>query len=76
MKAILVKKDMDKMNKGEYMPYSRKNGTIGIIYCCPQCGEASGGTDNHILNVETKSCKPSLVHICGWHKTLDNGNYI
>jgi len=76
LKGNLVNKDTDSMVKGDYMPFERSDGTVGIIYCCPQCGEVSAGTDNHILNMETESCKHSLVHKCGFHKTLTNGNFI
>ena len=50
--------------------------SYGIIYCCPECGKTSAGTDNHMFDMNTNSCKPSLVHECGFHKTLTNGEYV
>ncbi len=67
--------DTSQFIKGDFACFKRSNGTRGIIYCCPQCGKVSAGTDKHIFNGITMSCTPSLVHECGWHKTLTNGEY-
>lgn len=59
--------------KGKYQPFKRSDGTYGITYCCPSCGEISAGTDNHIFNWGTHSVTPSIVHKCGFHGWLKDG---
>ncbi len=63
------------MDKGDFSTFKRGDGTHGIIYCCPTCGGVSAGTDKHNFDEKTLSCKPSLIHKCGFHKTLTNGVY-
>ena len=55
---------------------------IGLIWCCPQCGQATATArgSKHIYNPETKSLTPSIVHSiklggCGYHGFLTNGKF-
>lgn len=67
---------VDDLTLGQYSVYVRKDGTHGIIYCCIQCGKASSGTDKHKFDFETHSVQPSIVHECGWHGHLKNGELV
>lgn len=76
--------------KQELMPYELKkgecivvdyndNGRLGLIMCCPRCGETSASKDQkHTFNRETFSYTPSIIHDvelggCGYHGYLTNG---
>lgn len=76
MEAIRIDSGKDVSRPGEYSVFSRADKSRGIIYCCPQCGEVSAGTDKHRYNGETESLTPSIVHACGWHGWLRNGKFV
>lgn len=46
----------------------------GIIMVCPKCGEPTTG--KHLWSRETMSLTPSIVHPCGYHGFLTNGEFI
>lgn len=77
MKANLVtpQTELDEMKPGDYSFYNTNEGRLGIIYCCPGCGKPSAGTQKHSLDLENVSVKPSIVHYCGWHGWLTNGEF-
>ncbi|MCH8904813.1 MAG: hypothetical protein IIA45_12980 [Bacteroidetes bacterium] len=76
MEAIFIKDGSKVKNKGEYSRFDRSDGSKGLIYCCPQCGEVSGGTDKHKFNDEGDSVTPSIIHKCGWHGYLENNVFV
>lgn len=70
------KDDHEDFEAGDYTVFSRKDGTFGILYCCPQCGVTSSGTDKHRYDHDTESLSPSIIHKCGWHGWLRSGQFL
>jgi hypothetical protein len=53
---------------------------LGLVWCCPQCGEATSTANGskHVFDPKTNSLTPSIVHSkklggCGYHGFLTNG---
>jgi hypothetical protein len=70
---------IDDMKPGEIMPFhktSKGKDGMGIIYCCPECGEQSAGTERHEYDPETVSLSPSIIHRCGYRGYLTNGVFV
>lgn len=78
MNINLVENIDDVKEKGDAIIVIGHNGLKQLIICCPQCGEKSASTGNHIYDEKTKTYSPSIVHNidlggCGWHGWLKNG---
>ena len=64
------------LNPGEVMEYERKDGSLGLILACPQCGYPGSGP--HIWNPITQTLTPSLIcgnEGCGYHGHLTHGYF-
>lgn len=54
---------------------------IGILMCCPGCGERSGPNGKWTIDSKNESAIPSIYHDpklggCGWHGFLTNGKFL
>ena len=73
MIIIAQEKYPEELLPNEVIVYSRSDGTFGLIMRCPKCNQVTTGT--HLYNKDTKSLTPSLVHPCGYHGYLTNGEF-
>lgn len=64
--AIIYERREDKDNPEKATSY-------GLIFRCPKCKEATSGP--HTWDRETLSLTPSIVHPCGYHGWLKNGEF-
>lgn len=64
--GIIYQRRDDKANPEKATSY-------GLIFRCPKCKEATSGP--HKLDVATLTLTPSIVHPCGYHGWLRNGEF-
>lgn len=71
------------IKSGQGVILDRSDGTKGLLFICPDCGQLISCTDNQNYIPETKSIilkangnASSIQHVgCTFHKTLTNGEW-
>ena len=68
----IVDKDSEDLLQDEGIIVIASNESLSLMFRCPKCNQVTI-TGGHSYNRETNSITPSVVHTCGFHKTLTNG---
>lgn len=80
IKLNLIKEDSKYPEKAGDAIVVKYPDHLGLVWCCPKCGQATATANGHkhVFDPKTNSLSPSIVHAkelggCGYHGFLING---